>query len=146
MRDRVTEVTEWRHGVEPAGHLVIPIPRAESYEHDLRPVCDFCMTTSDRESSWLYPTEQFHIEDDDGNVVNIDDGEGWGACARCHRLIEAGNWDALAARAATLMADRHPDRSYEMCSEVVTVAHSTFQRVRVGDPIPATEYEGPSLT
>lgn len=133
--------TTYLHGVEPSGHLVVPIPRAENFEHDIKPVCDFCMTTSDRESSWLYPTERFQIEDDSGKLLNLDDGEGWGACAKCHALIEVDNFNALAARAASIMDRRNPERGYDACEQVVGMAHSTFRQARNGSPCRAVDYK-----
>lgn len=133
--------SEWRHGNETTtDHPAQPVPRAEMDERLLQPVCDFCMTISTREASWVYPTQEFEVQDDTGHTWNIDDGQGWGACSTCHRLIEAEKWDQLAARAATLGEKRHPGVPFETLQERSALAHRAFQMARDGQAIPASEY------
>lgn len=132
--------TEWRHGIEPSGHTAQPVPRVEMDEHLLNPLCDFCMTAGTREASWVYPTQEFEVQDDSGNTLNIDDGQGWGACKTCYRLIEADNWDALAARAATLAEPRYAGVPYEDLLFRASTAHRAFLMSRNGEPIPATQF------
>ena len=132
----------WKHGVEPVDHPAAPVPRREMDEEHLKPVCDFCTTPGNRETSWVYPTQPFEVQDEDtGQVFNIDDGQGWGACAACHKLIQTGNPDALAARSATLREKRNPGVRFEKVLEPTRAAHETFFLAYTGaPPVPATEY------
>lgn len=53
------------------------------------PICDFCSSAS---PAWRYPAQSFQDEFGSRSVSD------WLACEECHRLIEAGNRDGLAAR------------------------------------------------
>jgi hypothetical protein len=52
-------------------------------------ICDFC---SSENPVWLYPAESFFDEVGSRSVSD------WIACQECHRLIEAGDRNALAMR------------------------------------------------
>lgn len=52
-------------------------------------ICDFCSSES---PVWVYPAESFFDEVGSKSVSD------WLACEDCHRLIEAGDRDTLAAR------------------------------------------------
>jgi hypothetical protein len=58
-------------------------------EFESTTVCDFCSSES---PVWLYAAESFF------DTVGSKSVSDWLACEDCHRLIEAGARDALAAR------------------------------------------------
>lgn len=142
--DNKHESSRWLHG-EPADHDADPVPRADMNESQLNPVCDFCNTSSDLATSWVYPAAAFSISGSDGTTsrANVDDGEGWGACAKCHTLIEADNREALAARAASIAERRDPSRSFEDYLMFTRQAHGFFFASRTGPAFPAREFTGP---
>ena len=61
-------------------------------------ICDFC---SKERVRWDYPADDFEIEIEGYGPTGHASREGWAACDVCHALIEAGDRDGLARRAAT---------------------------------------------
>lgn len=134
---------EWLHA-EPADHEAQPVPRLDMDENLLQPVCDFCGTASPLATSWLYPVAAFAIQaaSDTRTYEGVDDGEGWGACAKCHDLIEKDARDLLAARTAAIMS-RRSGQQFDEVLEMVRPIQALFFTNRTGPAIPAREYLGP---
>ena len=147
--DGGVEMTAWVHS-GPVDHETQPVPRVESDEARLQPVCDFCGTQSDVGTSWVYPARAFEMTgaNETESLTQVDDGEGWGACARCHRLIEADQRDALATRAANIAMRRQgleagDERAFQQMMGAVRQAHELFFATRSGPAFPAREFTGP---
>lgn len=83
------------HDTGNADHLPDPIP---SEGQEVVGVCDFCSQPGPR---WRYPAKSFESH----SYGSISD---WAACDTCHQFIEAGNYKALARRAADAMLTTKP--------------------------------------
>ena len=70
----------------------------------MAPLCDLC---SEPEPVWFHPALSFPVNID-GVLVSTSLNE-WLACETCHRLIEAGDRDALAIRSADRLIMDHPE-------------------------------------
>ena len=55
------------------------------------PVCDFC---GQAETIWVYGSHRMST----GQVI---DCWRWAACAKCSRLVDNNNWDAIASRVSS---------------------------------------------
>jgi hypothetical protein len=65
--------------------------------------CDFCAAAP---AAWRYPARSDRLATVRlGEVLVVVPGGDWYACPACHRLVEAGRWDSLSAR-ARLPADQ----------------------------------------
>jgi len=131
----------WVHVQPDADHAVDPVPRHEVNESSVLPVCDFCNTPSAMETSWVYGARKFemHISGEGFDHIGSDDGEGWGACEKCHQLITRGDRTRLAARAATLGEQRGLG-SYDFILKHISQSHDIFFSVATGECFPAREY------
>ena len=96
------------------------------------PVCDFC---SEPEPVWNHPALSFPVNID-GLVLSNSIDE-WYACSTCHRLIEAGDRDALAIRSADRFMMDHPEFILDMdvLSQIRQV-HDQFFSHRFGESKP----------
>jgi hypothetical protein len=66
------------------------------------PRCDFCSTPN---AGWTFPARDFEssvIPIRPTETVSLRSAGGWAACTRCKELIEAGDRNGLADRAARL--------------------------------------------
>ena len=75
----------------------------------MAPLCDMC---SEPDPVWVHPALSFPVEID-GLVLSNSIDE-WYSCETCHRLIEAGDRDALAIRAADRLIMDHPEFVLDM--------------------------------
>lgn len=72
-------------------HMPDPIPHDSALEHRYR--CDFCFG---HDPTWTYPCDSFEYEGADNGETGYRGSYGdWGACDRCHDLIERRDITAL---------------------------------------------------
>jgi hypothetical protein len=139
--DGATGILSWLHSNVNDAHEPDPVPRVESNEADLRPVCDFCNTPASVADSWVHPASRFttHLLGNGINVSSSDDGEGWSACRPCHNLLIVSDFAKLASRSATLL-ERRTSQKFADVLPFVKEAHGVFQATSTGDSFPAREY------
>lgn len=133
---------EWRHG-HAADHEAVPVPRMETIQVNV--ICDFCSSPSPAGSpSWIYPTVAFAGGSTDALAHIRDEGDGWGACDRCARLIEAGDYDGLRTRAASILARRNniPSSQFDTYAAGVGAVFETFRAARSGPRVLADPVTG----
>ena len=69
--------------------------RPAAARHDR--TCDFCAAAP---AAWRYPARGDRLTTVlIGDVLVVVPGGDWHACPACHHLVDAGQWDALSARA-----------------------------------------------
>lgn len=137
---------EWRHG-HVADHAAVPVPRQETIQVNV--ICDFCSSPSPAGApSWIYPTAAFAGGSTDDLAHIRDDGDGWGACDRCARLIEADNYEGLLTRAASILARRNavPDSQFQQYAAGVAAVFATFRAARNGGRMLADPVTGRPVT
>lgn len=83
----------------------------EYQESETKPpvrACDFC---GRREVFHVYPTADHCLPDPGppGVLPVMMSSEGWAACIRCARLIDAERWDRLLERATDEFIRNHPE-------------------------------------
>jgi hypothetical protein len=96
-------------------------------------ICDFC---SESGVTWRYPTRSF-VAYVVGNIGGESVGD-WAACECCHSLIESGNLQTLARRAAEKLAEKHPEMrpaEQEVFAAMATL-HQSFIANRLGATLP----------
>lgn len=105
-------------------------------------VCDFCMTPN---PTWEYPAGEVEIT---VNPVITNSDDSWGACDECHKLIEAGDMEALAVRSDSVQRALHPpnDEYYyppRNAARRMLIEHfSRFMAARTGPAIPYEAEDG----
>ncbi len=83
--------------------------------------CDFCAAAP---AAWRYPTRDGQLATVlIGDTLVIMPGGDWHACPACHHLVEAGQWDALSAKA-------------RLPHDQGAALWATFQAARAGAPTP----------
>jgi hypothetical protein len=132
------ELAGWRyHAFTDAAHAAItalqdleaPQRRPAAGDHDHRGadparrarICDFCAAAP---AAWRYPTRGGQLATVLlGEVLVIIPGGDWHACPACHLLVQAGQWDALSARA-------------RLPHDQGAALWASFQAARAGTPTP----------
>jgi hypothetical protein len=96
-------------------------------------ICDFCSETA---VTWRYPARTFvaYVVADIGGESVGD----WAACECCHLLIESGNPQALAQRAAEKLVGKHPEMKPVEADVLpaMTTLHQSFFAHRLGAALP----------
>ncbi len=93
--------------------------RPAAARHDR--TCDFCAATP---AAWRYPARGDRLTTVlIGDVLVVVPAGDWHACAACHHLVDAGQWDALSARA-------------RLPQDQGAALWASFQACRAGKPIP----------
>jgi hypothetical protein len=83
--------------------------------------CDFCAAAP---ATWRYPTHRDQLATVlIGDVLVIVPGGDWHACPACHHLVQAGQWEALSARA-------------RLPHDQGAALWASFQAARAGTPTP----------
>ena len=86
--------------------------------------CDFC---SGGPVEKVYPTPDYVMQQAEEGariVQQVSSGGGWAACAACAALVDRGDREALAVRAAKLL--RVPGLSREGVLDVIRAQHAKF--------------------
>ncbi len=100
-------------------HLEAAQRRPAAARHD-RP-CDFCAVAP---AAWRYPARGDRLTTVlIGDALVVVPGGDWHACPACHHLVDAGQWDALSARA-------------RLPHDQGAALWASFQAGRAGKPIP----------
>jgi hypothetical protein len=87
-------------------------------------ICDFCSACH---PAWLYPADSFLDQ-----FKSVSQGD-WLACGECHRLIEAGDRDALAARVALTPIVQSGAIDPRRARQYATTLHRGFFEHRRGE-------------
>lgn len=102
--------------------------------------CDFCCGET---ATWLYPTQGedvFAVVADVETADRLDftDNSDWLACDVCSQLIEQGDKDELAARAARIIREKHdvPQTESLMLASGLRNVQSVFFVRRKGERLP----------
>ncbi len=98
-----------------------------------QPICDFC---SEPQVRWSYPARDFvdvGLVTPTGILVSESVGA-WAACEECHRLIEAGDRDALLRRSIQNFIRFYGVPLPDLGGDIVRI-HNQFFAHRSGDPV-----------
>jgi hypothetical protein len=87
------------------------------------PCCDFCSSTEPR---YLEDARTFTATEIEGVYYTRSEGA-WAACVRCHRLIQARNWDRLERRAIQQLLRKHPGIPRDIVAAGVHTEHVRFR-------------------
>jgi hypothetical protein len=111
----------WRyHALADAAHAAITA--LQHLEATQRPrTCDFCATAP---AAWRYPTRRGQLTPIlGGDALVIVPGGDWYACPTCHHLVQAGQWQALSAKA-------------HLPAGQGAALWAAFRAARTGNPVP----------
>lgn len=110
-------------------------PKCDHNEFSLKAegpaICDFC---SSPEVVLAYPCRNFSSEIHVPNAPGWSSDGWWAACANCAKLIEAGDRDGLARRAADT-APKPPGMDLKILIRLIRELHDNFWAHRQGPPI-----------
>jgi hypothetical protein len=111
----------WRyHALADAAHAAIDALQDLEAAQRVR-TCDFCARAP---AAWRYPTRGGQLAPIlGGQVLVIVPGGDWYACPGCHHLVQAGQWQALSAK-ARLPRDQG------------AALWAAFRAARAGSPVP----------
>lgn len=90
-------------------------------------ICDFC---SSPHPAWVFPAKSF------AGPCNTESSGDWLACNECHRLIEAGDREGLAARVRLTPAFAVAGVEEDYAREFALRLQQGFFDNRAGEPRP----------
>ena len=96
-----------------------------------KPLCDLC---GKPHPTWNYPADDFLVVMH--GVVISRSVSYWAACDGCHRILEAGDTEALAIRCLDQYLGEHTEDSMDLDSilAIVHEVHAQFYAHRTGPP------------
>ena len=103
------------------------------------PICDFCNgNPKELPIEWSYDARPMTI--DLGGLISASD-DAWGACQKCHELIEARDWPALADRCIEIQTIRFGVAVPEEFKATLIEHFQKFDAHRIGEAIPEDEFD-----
>lgn len=102
-------------------------------------ICDFC---SNKNPTWDYPASDFEYKPDNFSSVGEGSRGNWAACETCHRMIERGDYRALAVHSAKRLAkEKLGGMDYRPLVKGLASRHQGFKDHRTGPPRLLSEEE-----